>query len=425
MAQYIKNANIFGRIGSGIGQGLGEQIPKEIERSRLQRGLEDLSKNAANLTPFQRFAKLSGIPGITPQAIQSGSQLLQQEGQNQALINRSNAPRLPDTPQSNPYAELQRKPSAASTEPQTPSVTTKTPIEATIQPYIPKSYDQILDRAGELAQQNPQLYQGDPHKAIAAAQAEDQSLQAQNTALKAQRQGEQDVQTRIENEFQNRVQSLNAQVPGDVFNKIRDKAIQDVANGKLTEKQAADKYGKEIDSVSRDYKALDTLGNWKILANKPNENLREINSIQKKFQERNDLENFADTLIAKNGLSPAKAYYLAYSPSNSKKLNSEISNLPKIHETRTEDPSYETLQIAPKIAKEMGKEASPLAIAEELAAKGYDPSEFIKYVDKNRKELDLSERQARELDKPRNLIPTMNDFWLFSMSGLFKLLGLE
>ena len=34
MAQEIKNANIWGRVGTEIGKGLSEQVPKEIERIR-------------------------------------------------------------------------------------------------------------------------------------------------------------------------------------------------------------------------------------------------------------------------------------------------------------------------------------------------------------------------------------------------------
>jgi len=69
MSYQVKQGNIFGRLGSGIGQGLAEQLPKEIERSRLAQGLEDLSQQQG-LSPTQKFAKLAAIPGVTPQMIQ-------------------------------------------------------------------------------------------------------------------------------------------------------------------------------------------------------------------------------------------------------------------------------------------------------------------------------------------------------------------
>jgi len=82
--QKIKQGNIFGRIGTGFGQGLAEQLPKEVERSRLAYGLEKLA-NQKDLTPFQQFAGLVSQPGSTPQIVQSGTELLRQQARGKAL----------------------------------------------------------------------------------------------------------------------------------------------------------------------------------------------------------------------------------------------------------------------------------------------------------------------------------------------------
>jgi hypothetical protein len=87
MAQYIKNADLFGRIGSGIGQGLAEQFPKEMERGRLASGLKNFEQEHANLNPMQQLARLSAIPGITPQMIQSFSELAKHQNQGNAYRN--------------------------------------------------------------------------------------------------------------------------------------------------------------------------------------------------------------------------------------------------------------------------------------------------------------------------------------------------
>lgn len=81
MAQYIKQANIFGRIGSGVGKGLAEQLPKEIERGRLAAGLKQFEQDSGNLNPIQQLARLSSIPGITPQMIQSFHELAKYQNQ--------------------------------------------------------------------------------------------------------------------------------------------------------------------------------------------------------------------------------------------------------------------------------------------------------------------------------------------------------
>ena len=71
----IPQASISGRIGTGIGKGLSESLPKEIERGRLQQGLYQLG-NQQGLSPFQQFSALASLPGVSPQIIQSGTDLL-------------------------------------------------------------------------------------------------------------------------------------------------------------------------------------------------------------------------------------------------------------------------------------------------------------------------------------------------------------
>jgi hypothetical protein len=75
MSYSIKPGNLFGRIGTELGKGLAEQIPKEVERTRLAQGLEALGQQQG-LTPFQQLGRLATLPGVTPQLIQSGAELL-------------------------------------------------------------------------------------------------------------------------------------------------------------------------------------------------------------------------------------------------------------------------------------------------------------------------------------------------------------
>ncbi len=87
MAQVIKQGDIFGRIGTGFGQGLAEQVPKEIERNRLASGLKAFEQEHQNLNPMQQLARLSAIPGITPQTLQSFSELAKINNQSNAYRN--------------------------------------------------------------------------------------------------------------------------------------------------------------------------------------------------------------------------------------------------------------------------------------------------------------------------------------------------
>jgi len=87
MVQVINdeyNQNVFGRLGKGIGRGLSEQIPKEIERSRLASGLKKLEQEK-DLDPMKFFTRAATLPGATPQLIESLGQLAKQRMKAQAL----------------------------------------------------------------------------------------------------------------------------------------------------------------------------------------------------------------------------------------------------------------------------------------------------------------------------------------------------
>lgn len=87
MAQYIKQGSIFGRIGTGIGKGLAAQLPEEIQRGRLSHGLKNFEQEHQNLNPMQQLARLSAIPGVTPQMIQSFAELARYNRQGNAFKN--------------------------------------------------------------------------------------------------------------------------------------------------------------------------------------------------------------------------------------------------------------------------------------------------------------------------------------------------
>jgi hypothetical protein len=425
----VKQGNIFGRIGTGLGKGLADQLPKEIDRGRLASGLQKFEKESGELTPLQQYTRLAAIPGITPQMIQALPEVLKQQNRAKALVDQSNSQN-----QSNPFSSQH-----PSTENQPSSgLTTRPGIEATRKGYIPKTYQQILSRAGELYNENSQLYNNDPQKAIEAAQQEESQNQSINQAYQDQRKGEQNIQNAVQSNLQTQSGLLNAKVPPNVYSDIEQRAIRSVlpveeGGEGLTDQEAKIKYGNELDEISRDYSNLRAIGNWALPFQKPSEILRNLNSSRKSFKEKDDLRNFADTLVSENGLSNSKAYYLAYQPSDFPELNKTLSKIPDVNpeisyksgsfQKKSTDYNPDAIlhKISPKLAKDMGKDGSPLAVAEELSSKGYDPAIFLNYLDENRKKLDLTPRQVDELAKPRNFFPTLNDIWLFKKIGKDKL----
>ncbi len=429
MVQIISDptrGNIWGRISRGVAQGVAEQAPQEIERYRTAKGLEKFEQEAGNLTPMQQLARLSSIPGITPQQIQSFGELAKQQAQAGALSKGINKQEQP--------TEFPRTPRPQKQEtPKTPSITTTEPIKATIENYIPKSYEQILDRAGQLYNENQALYKNDPQLALQAATQEDAQNQSINAAQQTKRKTQQDVQTRVQNELRTQAENAGVTIPDNVYSDIENRALDAVNSGEMTELQAGKHFKKELDAISRDYKAIETVGTAKLISRSPSGNKDALRSIRNKFKERNDLENFTDAIIANNGLSPSKAAYLAYDIKDNKEMNNAIANLkpltaePKFekgyftNEIPSEKIENETLKISKKLAPLLKKDVSPLAVAEELKSRGYDPQVWMRYLDQNRKNLEFSEWQGRQLDKPRNFSNTLNDIWMFTWSGLDKL----
>jgi hypothetical protein len=214
------------------------------------------------------------------------------------------------------------------------------------------------------------------------------------------------------------------------------KTFNDAAARSSKQAEAMKKYGGELDAISRDYSAIDGLGNWGIITKKPSETLGAIKSLQSKFAERNDLENFAQRIMSKNKLSPGIAYNLAFPVSANKPLNNALQSAPKVelppgHIGKQGEPVFKehiikkTQTLAEKLGPLLGKNGSPLSVGQELKAKGYDPQTWMNYLRKNRKSLDLTESQARQLDKAIPSTPSLNDLWLLNFTGLDKLEALE
>lgn len=418
MAQIIKNADIFGRLGTGIGKGLSEQVPKEIERSRLASGLEKLG-NQQGLTPFQQFSKLSSIPGITPQMIQSGSDLLRQQAQGQALKDFQTEQ---NQPQSNPF---NKNLGAAQSSSNVPSITQEKPLEQIQEGYIPPTKEQEFARAGQLYNANPAQFANNPQKALDFVSEETQRNNDINKAYQQKHQNLSGIQDNVVKRLQDQSTRLNTKVPAELYSKIEDEAIQATKSKKeggkgLTEQQAMKEYGDKLNDASRDFAKIDEIGNWSIIGRSPASSLRSYNELQKKMENIGQTDNFAKQMISKNKLSPQIAYAIAEPVKRVPGLSNSISQLPRIDfPISYQSVADETRSISPKLAEYVknNERASPLAIAYELGKMGYSPDAWLKYLT-DHPELNLRQRQSEQASTPINILRTVNDIWLSSFTGL-------
>ena len=205
--QQPLSARLGVALGQGLGQGFSEQFPREMERARLSKGLQQFAFQSGQMTPLEQLSYISTIPGITPQMIQSFGELAKQQAQAGAISRgippKGGRPGIPQpqgepSPTGGPEATTSKFPFPEGYKPQpklekAPTVATPAGTQATIQNYIPPTLSQIYDRAGQLYETNPALYKNDPNLAVEAAYKEAQLEEAQINALKGQRQGQRDV----------------------------------------------------------------------------------------------------------------------------------------------------------------------------------------------------------------------------------------
>ena len=426
MVQIIEQqGDIFGRIGKGIGQGLSDQLPKEVERSRLSSGLRSFGQEAQGLTPLQQLTRLAAIPGITPQMVQSFGELAKQQAFSKIFQDQQSA----QANQPRDYIPRPEDFTSASPSDVPQSATTKEGVQATLQPFVPPPYQQLVKEASEIMNKNPGV---SFDSALGAVQNKYNQEQAISEALIRKRQLEQDVQSKAETELSNEIKTLGANIPGDVLSKIQNKAIEAVRSGKMTEKEASKVFGKESQDIDRQYQDISALGG--IISKDPKELQTTLKSLSNKFHERGDSRNLAQLLI-KEGFSPPLAYAEAMPVSRNKALNKEMSSIPKFKGSprRISSPmdiplagrdiinqkEEKSLDISKKLAPLLGKDSSPMSVFYELEKKGYDPDVWRNYLIDNQQDLDLTVNQVDELSKSRGLFQgAINDLWIKSFTGI-------
>lgn len=424
MAQKISQGNIFGRLGSGIGQGLAEQIPKEIEQYQLKSGLKDFSENSQGLDPMQQLAKIASVRGVTPQMIQSFSELAKQQAKGNSLDQQK-------APIEDRFAGISES-KASPDMPKTPSLTKAEHLEILQKGNVPPTKEEEYQFAGSEFKKNPAKFNGNPEEALQYARDHFQRQQDQFNAIEAQDKRLKDIEKNLESRLQSHSNKLKAKVPANLYSKIEDKAINSLkpkseGGEGLTEQDAMKTYGKELDAASRDYGSLQSL-DLGLFGQSSDKTLRSIKNLQKDARKRGDTENMADTMVAENGTSPMFSYAIFEPVADVPKLSQALKTLPAM---RSADVSVgtpygkrmnkeKTLEIAKKLAPMLkdNEEASPLSVAYELKKKGYDADAWLEYLTNNRKDLNLKENQVRQLEKTESTFPSLEDWWLSSFSGI-------
>ena len=429
--QKIKQANIFGRIGTGIGQGLSEQLPKEIERGRLASGLRQL--NQRDLPPHEYFTEALGIPGIgdRPQVIQSLEKLARQR----AVIRSAEDEQKFLNQEINKFDKAQKEGEGSSSGGPAPytSATTAQGVQSTLNPYIRPSGEDEERLARRMFAKEPRIH-GNLEGARASLKNIISGNEAKSAAEIQKRKLEQDVQKETEGQLTGEIAKRGANIPGRMLSNLEKQATEDVRKGEKTESEAGKVYGEKAEEISRDFSKVKGWGGADLITNNAKDLAGSVRSIREKYPERKDRRDLADAMIGENNVSPEFGYALMLPVREVPPLNKIIKDLPPIKTTLTpmagghglaysrlskneQGSAEKTREIAPELLKAMGTQGSPLSVGFELEKKGYDPIEWKNYLLENKTE--LTGDQSDELGyTQKTFAGWLNDWWFKSFTGI-------
>jgi len=435
MSYQVKQGDIFGRVGEGLGKGLSEQLPKEVERYRLSQGLQDFEKKHATSTPFQQAAYLYGIPGMTEEKASNLIRLNEEANARRQAIEEGERNRTPTGEQKTNNFNQQPQQNINQTNILPPSVEPKSNLKSIVTPESEKAIqtpilkptpEQIRPLAATLMRESPNLYRT-PQQGYEEAErrlnAENAQIQGQQAAATAQQGLANQVKGIFNEKLGQKLQKGGTEtfsdVIGDIQNDYQNLAEDAVANGKMTAKEAADHYSKEALVLAKALTNLKTLGEKSIFTGSRTANKEAIDSVRKKFEKIGRGREFADYLVSTQNLSMPYARNIAFPIKNNKELNNDLAKI-KTQRYHTSDNGQKEIKIANDLSSKIKDTDSLLAIGLQLQNKNYDPQSFMSEIKKlnETKKISLSDMQLDEFEKGVNFAPTMGDYYLYAFTGI-------
>jgi hypothetical protein len=450
-----RKGNAFGSVGSALGQGLAEQLPKEVERGRLASGLERFSQQSPNQTPIQNFAQLSSIPGITPQMLQTFGELAKQQNiRNSFINNRKGSQRTSQTQDqfANDVANqkfaidpntYQRKLNQEEINPQregpefnrgvplgNEQVNPQNPTNPQFQTRLPWTQDQRENFVGDYIQRHPEAT---PDQAYQEASRAEQNDLATPEAVQKEYQRLDDTRNKLNTSFDNKLTSklqknpiVNGVAPAELYKDITGENLEAMRRG--MDKELALNPKKNIEDIADGWstKALDLAkakdklrtvekGDWlDFLIPGKREGIRnKLDQYSKIFADSGNSEEYYNKLISDFKMSPQGAASIAYPLS--KKLSQYIKTVrinpesPKKQIENTRKYAYETENL-------ITDDDSILSIARNLYEKDalFNQTEFFKQIQQDQDRLRLNSRQKREIAEgaQHNIKPSWGDFYI-------------
>lgn len=449
MSYSVKPGNIFGRIGTGIGKGLGEQIPKEIERTRLASGIESLNQEKG-LSPLDYYTKALSIPGVIdrPEVVRQLAELSKQQQIRNAYRNRGGqeTPQAPSGSASQSIKDVQfgqmpgQTPRAAQQPgqpgvsapqgdfpPGTEQIVQKNPLSPELQPAIPWTPDQRDQEIQKVWDQRPWLTFPEVSQIVADNERRylesPEAYQKQQESLKAV---ENEVNTEIDSQLRKKLQIPKTEelfgnkITGETINRIERGVAKDLRkNPNANVKDLVNTWTNRALDNDKTKSKLKEIGNRSFDENlfKKGENLEKLKSMSKTFKDFGNSEEYYESLRADPfGLSPEGAASIAYELSKQAK-----AYINKIVPEGALNIEAKTLKYAHDLEDYLTREDSILSIAKNIKEKDpyFDVKTFLSEVRSIQDELGLSPTQKRELETRgvSDFFPNWGDIFLFPKLG--------
>lgn len=454
MSYSVHPGSILGRIGTEAGRGLAEQIPKEAERYRMAQGLKQFEQEASGLSPMQQLARLSSIPGITPQMIQTFGELGKLEGvrgagpvSTSAIPSASigSPPASPSIPSKQdttpPASPPTRKPADSFATPtptpptpvpvatprknETPPLPTPKPVDYNKQfqsltkvedvqnSRAPILTEEDKERAAfDLLQKYPKRFPGGLNEARAKVDAEEASrIKAFETA-KQKRTNDITLQNETVTRFNSK---LKGDLPQEIKDTFEQRAVDKVAAGKATPEQAGIVAAKEANDFIKDRDLLKTLGSYP-LGKVPESLIKDLKRIRDSYASIGHLPIFVQDMKNYNGLGDHLASTVAMP------LKTSISNsIPNLKSEGTAKKFANSKQLLNKVRDNWDENQSIFSLGLALSDLGWNDEEVMRQVSDmySNNQFPLTSDQKRELDSYYRLEYTLGDLFDSMIGGVF------
>lgn len=402
MVQILPQRDIGGDIGRSLGEGLSKGLNEYIDRSFLSKGLEKLGTKQFK-SPLDVAGQLYKIPGMTAEKFSVIYPLISQKLAAQQLQESSKQPlKSFDTQKIASEQPL-------SIEEDTKRILTPESSRILQETFIPKDPEELRKEAAELHLSKPLAYPSvQSAEEFLLNQESNREKYFNNKLQAAQRQ--QQLKNEIDSEFdsylnvklQKEGKNVYQDIPGNILTKVKAKAENDVASGKLSTKAAAEKYAQEALDFAKTRNNLLTTGaqKWKALTTpKPQNAIKQMRNAYEKVEA---LEEFKDDLVSGIGLSLPYASREAYPPSEEMK---NISTKGGIKQTAQ--------QILDKIKPTDSLQSIALSLKNKV-----DPALLLEEVQNlNSFQDKLNSRQTRELENIGSFNPSLSDIFYYTFIG--------